>query len=219
MILAMMLIGGGAQLLGQRLDFLGHVLGREELVQRRIQVDGWSPDGLPCALYMPSKSACCIGSELGKSRLGAAPRVSERIISRMAAMRVASKNMCSVRHRPMPSAPNLHGLQLRRAGCRRWCERCSLRNSSAQPIRRVEIAGDGSVSGRDRLGVDVAGGAVDGDPVALVDRSLPPMVEGLGFFVHLDARRSRRRSRCPCRGRRQPRGRSCRRGRSGCPAR
>ena len=38
--------------------------------------------------------------------LGAAPRCSERIISRMSAIRVASKNMCSVRHRPMPSAPN-----------------------------------------------------------------------------------------------------------------
>ena len=31
------------------------------------------------------------------------------------------------------------------------------------------------------------------------------------------SRRSRRRSRCPCRGQQPPRGRSCRRGRSGCP--
>ena len=66
--------------------------------------------------------------------------------------------------------------------------------------------------------VDVTGGAVEGDIVALVDRCLPPTVEHLGCLHPLRFRRSRRRSRCPCRGQQPPRGRSCRRERSGCPA-
>ena len=44
----------------------------------------------------------------GSSFSSAASRrslVSERIISRIAIMRSPSKNMCSVRHSPMPSAP------------------------------------------------------------------------------------------------------------------
>ena len=57
------------------------------------------------AIYMASKSPCCIGSSLA-SAFSRCSTVSEQIISRMAGIRSASKNMCSVRQRPMPSAPN-----------------------------------------------------------------------------------------------------------------
>jgi hypothetical protein len=46
-----------------------------------------------------------IGEELGEGGL-AGVEVSARIISRIASMRSPSKNMCSVRVRPMPTAPN-----------------------------------------------------------------------------------------------------------------
>ena len=46
-----------------------------------------------------------------------------------------------------------------------------------------EIAGDGSVNGRDRLGVHLAGGAVDAHPIALVEDDVADG-RGLGFFIH-----------------------------------
>ena len=55
---------------------------------------------------MPSKSPRCIGSSLA-SALRRPASSSARIISRTALMRSPSKNMCSVRHRPMPVAPKL----------------------------------------------------------------------------------------------------------------
>ncbi len=51
-----------------------------------------------------SKSARCMGRILASARRRPASS-SAQIISRMARMRLASKNMCSVRHSPMPSAP------------------------------------------------------------------------------------------------------------------
>ena len=52
-----------------------------------------------------TKSARCSGSSLASAARRPASS-SARIIWRTAVMRLASKNMCSVRHRPMPSAPN-----------------------------------------------------------------------------------------------------------------
>jgi len=49
------------------------------------------------------------GEEL-RERLLAIGLVSARIISRTASMRSSSKNMCSVRHRPMPSAPKFRAV-------------------------------------------------------------------------------------------------------------
>ena len=49
----------------------------------------------------------------------------------------------------------------------------------------VEIAGDGRGSRLDLLAVNIAGGAVDGDPVAFLI-GLAGQLEGLGFLVHLD---------------------------------
>ena len=56
------------------------------------------------ARKMPMKSFLCMGRILAKARRRSSC-VSARIISRTAAMRSASKNMCSVRQRPMPVAP------------------------------------------------------------------------------------------------------------------
>ena len=54
---------------------------------------------------MPAKSSRWYGSSLASAAFRASS-VSARIISRIASMRSPSKNMCSVRHRPMPTAPN-----------------------------------------------------------------------------------------------------------------
>ena len=68
----------------------------------RRTVTGW-----PCiALNSPSKSLRCIGSNLASATRRPASS-SARIISRTALMRSPSKNMCSVRQRPIPSAPNI----------------------------------------------------------------------------------------------------------------
>ena len=56
------------------------------------------------ALKMPSKSLRWIGLSLANAFLRPFSS-SARIISRTARMRSPSKNMCSVRQRPMPSAP------------------------------------------------------------------------------------------------------------------
>jgi hypothetical protein len=84
------------------------------------------------ARKMPSKSARCIGSSLSERR---APRVRgrlARIISRTAWMRSPSKNMCSVRHRPMPSAPNSRAFA-RVAGVSAFARTFSVRNGPPTP--------------------------------------------------------------------------------------
>ena len=59
---------------------------------------------------------------------------SARIISRTAAIRASSKNMCSVRHRPMPSAPKPRAV-LASSGVSALARTFSLRTLSAQAIR------------------------------------------------------------------------------------
>ena len=157
---------------------------------------------------------------MGRSLARAASRcstVSEQIISRMAAMRSPSKNMCSVRHRPMPSAPSSRALAAS------WGVSALVRTFRRRILvgpahDAAELAADGGVHGGDGAVIDVAGGAVQAQPVALVIG-----LAGQGRTACSPRpcrwRRSRRRSRCPCRGPQRRRGRSCRRGRSGCPAR
>jgi hypothetical protein len=75
----------------------------QELVQGRIeQADR---DRQPLMMREQLDEVVALhGQELGER--GAPPASSSaRIISRTATMRSPSKNMCSVRHRPMPSAP------------------------------------------------------------------------------------------------------------------
>ncbi len=84
------------------------------------------------ASRMPTKSDSCSFAQLLErgSLLG---RASSARIMRCTIGRRSPRNMCSVRHRPMPSAPNSRGLARVLAAGRRWCAPCSVRNSSAQP--------------------------------------------------------------------------------------
>src|SRR5664280_2117466 len=61
------------------------------------------------ASKMPSKSDCCIGSSLSSS-FWRSTVVVARIIFCTTGSRSTAMNMCSVRHSPMPSAPNSRAL-------------------------------------------------------------------------------------------------------------
>ena len=61
------------------------------------------------AVKMPSKSFCCIG-RISSRALARSSESSAKIIFRTAGSRSAAMNMCSVRHKPMPSAPNSRAL-------------------------------------------------------------------------------------------------------------
>ena len=77
---------------------------RQELVQRRIE----QADGHRAArhdLEQLDEVLALRGQELGERRAACPPVSSARIISRIGTMRLSSKNICSVRQSPMPSAP------------------------------------------------------------------------------------------------------------------
>ena len=94
---------GHADLLRQlRLLLLGRAAGTRAAADRG---SGSSP-GSPSAPGRCRRSPPAGTAAAWRARPSARPRVSARIISRIASMRSPSKNMCSVRHRPMPSAPN-----------------------------------------------------------------------------------------------------------------
>jgi hypothetical protein len=158
-----------------------------------------------------TKSARCIGQQLGQ-RGAAAPSSSARIISRTAMMRSASKNMCSVRQRPMPSAPNLRAV--------RGIER---RFGIGADLHAADFVGPAHQRWRNRPTVrldigtfalhHLAGRAVDGDDIALLQGAPAPTCHALRRC----ARRPRpKRRACPCRAPPRPRGWSCRRAWSGC---
>ena len=126
-------------------------------------------------------------------------------------MRSSAKNMCSVRQRPMPSAPNARAALASR-GMSALARTPKLpRNSSAH---LHELREDGRVRiGIDGVGlaeIDFAGGAVERDPVAFLerDRLAADVDDSRSLLVLVDARsrRSRRRRECPCRARPPPRG-------------
>ena len=79
-----------------------------------------------------TKSARCIGKSLASAARRAFSS-SARIISRTAWMRSSSKNMCSVRHSPMPSAPNFTATRAS-FGVSALARTPSLRTASAQAI-------------------------------------------------------------------------------------
>ena len=127
--------------LGQLRDVL--FLGGQELVQRGIQ----EADGHRAALHglvHGLEVALLIGQDLGQSLL-AVLDVLATIISRMALMRSPSKNMCSVRHRPMPSAPNLHGLRGVAGGVGVGAD-LQLAELVGPAHEAAEVAGDGGVA-------------------------------------------------------------------------
>ena len=81
----------------------------------------------------------------------------------------SSKNMCSVRHRPMPSAPNLMATRAS-GGVSALARTLSVRTSSAQPIRVANSPDSAGSCIGDLAGQHLAGRAVDGDDVALLER-------------------------------------------------
>ena len=154
-----------AHVLGQQLDV--GLLGGHELVQRGIQETDGDRAGPPWPRRCPrSRPAAWAPAWPEPSR--AAPRCRSRSSRRMAGMRSASKNMCSVRHRPMPSAPNFAGLGGVVGGVRVGADlqAAVLVGPAHDP---AELAADGGVHRGDGAVVDLAGGAVHGQPVALVE--------------------------------------------------
>jgi hypothetical protein len=83
--------------------------------------------------------------------------------------RSSPKNMCSVRHSPMPSAPNSRALRAS-SGVSALARTRSVRSSSAH-FRMVSNASptSGSTSGTSSVVIEPAG-AVDGQPIAGVQR-------------------------------------------------
>ena len=84
------------------------------------------------ARKISAKSPRCIGSSFASARSRAGPSEA-RIISRTARMRPGSKNMCSVRQSPMPSAPNSRATRAS-AGVSAFVRTESVRSLSAQRI-------------------------------------------------------------------------------------
>ena len=76
---------------------------REEFVKRRIKQADSRRQSIE-RTKMPIKSSRWYGSNLARAFFRSSG-LRARIISRIASMRSPSKNMCSVRQRPMPSAP------------------------------------------------------------------------------------------------------------------
>ena len=170
------------------------------------------------ARKIPTKSLALHRQELRERALARSRLSAARIISRTARMRLGSKNMCSVRQRPMPSAPNARAIArvLRRVGVR----------AHAQPAQPVGPAHQ-LVEVRRRARACTVGTAPSitspVEPSSVIDVALAQHVRRRTRISprarsRCAARRSRRRSTCPCRAPPPPRARSCRRARSGCPA-
>ena len=119
------------------------------------------------ASKMPMKSCFWNGSSSARAFFRPASS-SARIIFRMATIRWSSKNMCSVRHRPIPSAPNERALTAS-SGVSALVRTLSVRTLSAHDMSVGEVAGDRGIDGRHLADHDVAGRAVDRDEVADLD--------------------------------------------------
>ena len=155
-------------------------------------------------------SRCTARSSSRAAASSSAP--SARIARRTSATR-SPRNWCSVRHRPMPSAPN------RRA----WAASC-LGVGVGKDLQGPGLVGP--VQQRDQLRAglghgeqgradeDLSGGAVDGEHVALVDRG-GAGAGGAGVPRRRPAPPRRTRPACPGRARRPRRGSRVRRARSG----
>ena len=92
------------------------------------------------ASKMPSKSACWNGSSRPAPR-AARPRRRPGSSRCTTGSRSSPKNMCSVRHRPMPSAPSSRALAAS-AGVSALARTRSRRTSSAQPVIGLEVLVD-----------------------------------------------------------------------------
>ena len=132
------------------------------------------------ASKIPSKSDCWTGSSLSRAtRRAASSRA--MIISCTIGSRSWAMNMCSVRQRPIPSAPNSRALAAS-SGVSAFARTRSRRSSSAQSRIVPKFS---SIAGRDEPhGADdhAAGAAVDRDHVTDLQRVLADR-HGAGPFV------------------------------------
>ena len=169
---------------------------------------GSSPAGPPSPRRCP-RSRTAGTAAAGRAPRGGSPSFSARIISWTTGSRSSPKNMCSVRQRPMPSAPNSRA-RAASAGLSAFARTFSRRSSSAQP--RIVWKSSFSCGGTSGIAPTntCAGAAVDRDHVALAQLVAAELRDRRR---RAGAPRSRRRTACPSRARRPPRARSCRRGR------
>ena len=103
-----------------------------------------------------------------RERGAAAASSSARIISRIATMRSPSKNMCSVRQRPMPSAPNSRAVRAS-CGVSALARTFMRRTLSAQAISVANSPDSSGSSIGTSPFITSPGRAVDGDDVALLE--------------------------------------------------
>ena len=192
--------GDLGQRLVERLGQLAHALAavRQELVQRRVeQADA---DRLAGHDLEQPHEIRALHRQQPVQRGGAVLGLSAKIISRITVRRSSSKNMCSVRQRPMPSASNIRAV-VASAG------RVGIGADAdvAHRIGPVQQRPEGVVERRfqhlGRAGQRLAAGAVDGDHVALAE---DPAVGGRQrpvAGVRASGRRRRRRRAGQGRGR------------------
>ena len=175
---------------------------------------GSSPASPAMISNSSSKSARCMGRILSSACRRPFSSSAQDHLGARRGCGSASKNMCSVRQSPMPSAPKARGLL-------RVARRIGI-GAHAQPPLCVRPAHQRGECARQlrlaHLGASVQHlprAAVDGDDVALLEGALADLHRaGLG----VDAQRAgaATRTAAPCRARRRRRGSSCRRARSGC---
>ena len=133
--------------------------------------------------------------------------------SRAPTRRLASKNMCSVRQSPIPSAPKRRAASAS-AGVSALARTFMRRMASAQTMRVEKSPESSGSSIATRPFQHLAGGPVDRDDVALREPRRHSSSCGPRNRPGWSPRPKRRA--CPCRAPRQPRGTSCRRASSGC---
>ena len=151
----------------------------------------------------PSKSSCWSGSSSASASRRSSSS-SAMIIARIFGWRSSAMNMCSVRHRPMPSAPSSRAFfaPSRVVGVGAHLQAAEL----VGPLEHaVEVLVHARVDQRHVVERDAALRAVDGDEVALVDRRAVDR-DRLGAEVDLQrARAHDRRAAHPARDQRRVR--------------
>ena len=135
-------------------------------MQRRVeQADG---DRQPAMMRNSSERSLGAGRAAAwRARRGGRRSSEAMIIWRTAPMRAGSKNMCSVRHRPMPSAPNLRAVSCIERGFGVGADASCGGPLSAHVHELAEVAGElAARSWRPAPMKTLAGGAVERDGVA-----------------------------------------------------
>ena len=158
----------------------------QELVQRRVEQP--DRDRQPVHRLEDPLEVGLLERQQLLERRARAPRRRRRGSPRaICGVAVSPKNMCSVRHRPMPSAPNSRGLArvLGRVGV--GAHAAAARSSSAQRRTVSKSLAHLRLDQRHVLDGDRAGRAVDGDQVALAQHDA----------VDADLAGARRRSPAP----------------------